>query len=116
MAEKDGPPQLYAPAAGVERDQNEQPKKPRQSKKSRQAMSESKPLVAHNKNDREREATMEPPRPSDLYNAPQGMLDRSLQAQLGRQLRAIFSDVAQEPVPERFIKLLEALEAREKPK
>jgi hypothetical protein len=44
------------------------------------------------------------------------MLDRSLQAQLGRQLRAIFSDVAQEPVPERFIKLLEALEGREKPK
>ena len=43
------------------------------------------------------------------------MLDRSLQAQLGRQLRAIFSDVAQEPVPDRFVKLLEALEAREKP-
>ena len=107
MAEKDGSQQLSAPAAGVEGGQ-EQPKKPRQS------MSESKPLVAHNKNDRE--ATMEPPRPSDLYNAPRGMLDRSLQAQLGRQLRTIFSDVAQEPVPERFIKLLEALEGREKPK
>lgn len=43
-----------------------------------------------------------------------GMLDRSLQAQLGRQLRAIFSDVASEPVPGRFIKLLEELEAKEK--
>jgi hypothetical protein len=43
-----------------------------------------------------------------------GMLDRSLQAQLGRQLRAIFTDVANEPVPKRFIALLEELAAREK--
>ncbi len=45
---------------------------------------------------------------------PRGMLDRSLQAQLGRQLRSIFSDIANEPVPDRFVKLLEALEAKEK--
>ena len=108
MAEKDGSPRLSAPAAATEGRQSEEPKK------SRQSMSKNKPYVAQSKNDREREASMEPPRPSDLYNAPRGMLDRSLQAQLGRQLRAIFSDVAQEPVPERFIKLLEALEAREK--
>ena len=108
MAEKDGPPRLSAPAAAAEGSQNEEQKKPRQS------MSENKPYVAQNKNDGERDTSMEPPRPSDLYNAPRGMLDRSLQAQLGRQLRAIFSDVAQEPVPERFIKLLEALEAGEK--
>jgi hypothetical protein len=43
-----------------------------------------------------------------------GKLGRTLQAQLGRQLRAIFADVAEEPVPERFIKLLEEFEAREK--
>jgi hypothetical protein len=43
-----------------------------------------------------------------------GMLDRSLQAQLGRQLRSIFSDIASEPVPARFVKLLEELEAKEK--
>jgi Anti-sigma factor NepR len=43
-----------------------------------------------------------------------GMIDRSLQAQLGRQLRAIFEGIEEEPVPERFVKLLEALEAREK--
>ena len=42
------------------------------------------------------------------------MLDRSLQAKIGGQLRAIYSDVANEPVPERFIRLLEELEAREK--
>lgn len=45
-----------------------------------------------------------------------GMLDRSLQAKLGSQLRAIYSDVANEPVPERFVRLLEELEAREKPR
>lgn len=46
--------------------------------------------------------------------SPPGMLDRSLQAKIGGQLRAIYSDVANEPVPERFIRLLEELEAREK--
>jgi hypothetical protein len=45
---------------------------------------------------------------------PNGMLDRELQGKIGRMLRDIFSDVAQEPVPERLVKLLEALEAREK--
>jgi hypothetical protein len=43
-----------------------------------------------------------------------GMLDRSLQAQIGRQLRAIYSDIANEDVPDRFVRLLEALEAKEK--
>jgi hypothetical protein len=43
-----------------------------------------------------------------------GMLDRTQQAQLGNLLRAIFSDVAEEPVPDRFVQLLEALEARER--
>ena len=84
------------------------------SKKSRPPMNSDDEDVAHRNDEKEREATMEPPRPSDLRNVPRGMLDRSLQAQLGRQLRSIFSDVEQEPVPERFIKLLEALEAREK--
>lgn len=42
------------------------------------------------------------------------MLDRSVQGQIGRMLRDVFSDVADEPVPERFVKLLEALDAREK--
>ncbi|HSR81412.1 MAG TPA: NepR family anti-sigma factor [Hyphomicrobiaceae bacterium] len=113
MAEKDGSTHLSAPAAAEpEASQQEQ------RKQSHQPMGQNKPYLAHSKNDREREGgmdpPMDPPRPSDLCGAPRGMLDRSLQAQLGRQLRAIFSDVAQEPVPERFIKLLEALEAREK--
>ena len=32
-----------------------------------------------------------------------GMIDRSLQAQLGRQLRANFEGIEEEPVPERFV-------------
>jgi len=62
----------------------------------------------------ERQSAMDTQRPSHDRKVPRGMLDRSLQAQLGRQLRSIFSDVAGEPVPERFIKLLEELEAKEK--
>lgn len=53
---------------------------------------------------------------SSLSGSPcgtHGMADRSLQALLGRQLRAIFADVANEPVPDRFVRLLEALAARE---
>ncbi|MBX9590005.1 MAG: hypothetical protein K2X43_11920 [Hyphomonadaceae bacterium] len=41
------------------------------------------------------------------------MLDRTVQGQIGRMLREIFADVAEEPVPERFLKLLKALEAKE---
>lgn len=43
-----------------------------------------------------------------------GTLDRGLQGKIGRMLRDVYSDVAEEPVPERFVLLLEALEAREK--
>jgi hypothetical protein len=39
--------------------------------------------------------------------------DRSLQAQLGRQLRIIYQDIAEEPVPERFVELLNKLASRE---
>jgi Anti-sigma factor NepR len=55
---------------------------------------------------------MQRPHPNDTQSP--GMIDRSLQAQLGRQLRAIFEGIEEEPVPERFVRLLEALEAREK--
>ena len=42
-----------------------------------------------------------------------GMLDRSAQVQIGRMLRDVFADVAEEPVPKRFVVLLEALQAKE---
>lgn len=47
---------------------------------------------------------------------PPGMLDRTVQAQIGRLLRDVFADVAAEPVPERFVTLLAELETREKPR
>jgi anti-sigma factor NepR-like protein len=62
----------------------------------------------------QQQATMGSHNLSHDLKPSRGMLDRSLQAQLGRQLRSIFSDIASEPVPERFVKLLEELEAKEK--
>lgn len=59
--------------------------------------------------------TMNRPSPPSRYQMKQkGMLDRSVQAQIGRLLRDIFADVAEEPVPKRFVELLEALETKEK--
>jgi hypothetical protein len=42
------------------------------------------------------------------------MLDRTVQAQIGRLLRDIFAGVASEPVPRRFIELLAALDLKER--
>src|SRR5262245_45493263 len=42
-----------------------------------------------------------------------GMLDRSLQQRIGEILRESFSDIEQEPLPERLNKLVQALRARE---
>jgi len=112
MSEEDSSSQLSARTAAGEENKKENPKR------SPKQMNHNKPYLAHSKDQREPEAELqrlsEAQRLSDLQNIPHGMLDRSLQAQLGRQLRAIFSDVAQEPVPDRFVRLLEALEAREK--
>jgi len=47
-------------------------------------------------------------------DGPAGMLDRTVQAQIGRLLRDVFADVAAEPVPRRFIELLAALDIKEK--
>ena len=41
------------------------------------------------------------------------VLDRHLQASLGRHLRAAFDDVAKAPIPDRFLKLLQELEDKE---
>jgi hypothetical protein len=113
MAGKDGSTQHMAPMA-AEETSGEQPRQ------SQQPVSEEKRDPARSEGSPERQSTLEcrsamdAQPPSHEPKAPRGMLDRSLQAQLGRQLRSIFSDVANEPVPERFIKLLEALEAKEK--
>jgi hypothetical protein len=57
-----------------------------------------------------------PDRRSHSSDRPPAMLDRSVQAQIGRLLRDVFADVAGEPVPERFIDLLAKLETTEKPR
>jgi len=40
-------------------------------------------------------------------------LEPDVQAHLGRQLRAVYDEMASEPVPDRFIQLLEALERKQ---
>jgi hypothetical protein len=43
--------------------------------------------------------------------APTGVtLEPELQAHIGRQLRAVYDEVVNEPVPDRFVRLLEELE------
>jgi len=48
--------------------------------------------------------------PSEVEPA---MVDRSMQAQLGRHLRALYDDVSNEPIPDRLLKLLDELENKE---
>lgn len=56
----------------------------------------------------------QPPPRRPTQDGVGGMLDRTVQAQIGRLLRDVFADVAAEPVPQRFIKLLAALDAKER--
>ncbi len=39
-------------------------------------------------------------------------LDPLLQAHIGRQLRALYDEIVQQPVPDRFVQLLEELERK----
>lgn len=113
MAGKTGSTQYTAPMAAEEPSGG-------QPRPSPQPVSEEMPGRVRNQEDPEQQPALEQQsimhsqRPSHDHKAPRGMLDRSLQAQLGRQLRSIYADIANEPVPERFIRLLEALEAKEK--
>ncbi len=52
----------------------------------------------------------------NVVRPPAGMdaaLEPDVQAHLGRQLRALYDEVASQPVPDRFRILLEQLEAKE---
>jgi len=40
-------------------------------------------------------------------------LGPELQAHIGRQLRAVYDEVAQQPVPDRFLQLLDELERKQ---
>ncbi len=43
----------------------------------------------------------------------QGGLEPELQDHIGMQLRAVYNEILSEPVPERFLKLLEELERKQ---
>jgi hypothetical protein len=50
-------------------------------------------------------------------DAPEGVsLDPVIQAHIGRELRALFDEIADEPVPDRFLALLQSLEAKKQDK
>jgi hypothetical protein len=40
-------------------------------------------------------------------------IDANLQAHIGRHLRALYDDIVNQPVPERFVRLLEELEHKQ---
>lgn len=50
----------------------------------------------------------------DKLQARASATDRLVAKSLGRDLRAVFSDVLNEPVPQRFIDLLNELEKKDK--
>jgi anti-sigma factor NepR-like protein len=70
--------------------------------------------IVYNKDAQQGAHTMNPRPPSPPADEPKATLDRELQTKIGRMLRDIFSDVAQEPIPERLVKLLEALGEKER--
>ena len=45
----------------------------------------------------------------------QAQIDGNLQAEIGAQLRSMYDDVLKEATPERFLKLLEALDKKTEP-
>jgi anti-sigma factor NepR-like protein len=115
MAGKDRFTQYTAPGAvdGVVEKAVEQPSGGEQSQP-RESVNNEQWRLPGREEELRKQQSMASQSPSRDLEPPRAMLDRSLQAQLGRQLRAIFADISNEPVPDRFIKLLEELEAREK--
>lgn len=51
-------------------------------------------------------------RPNKSGNKP--VLDRQVQAHIGRKLKAVYDEVAAEPLPKEIMDLLEKLESRSK--
>lgn len=58
--------------------------------------------------------TMSPDVPREsVASASTPALDDDLQIHIGRQLRAVYDEVARQPVPDRFLRLLEDLERKQ---
>jgi hypothetical protein len=49
-----------------------------------------------------------------LEESPKGRLSRDIQRKIGQQLRAMYTDVVNEGVPDRFADLLRRLDEKEK--
>lgn len=54
-----------------------------------------------------------PPPGEDAAGTPARTEPADVQAYIGRQLRAVYDDVAKQPVPDRFLALMKALEERD---
>jgi len=54
------------------------------------------------------------PVPANPVPASGAVLEADLQAHIGRQLRAVYEEVVNEAVPDRFLRLLEELERKKK--
>jgi hypothetical protein len=52
--------------------------------------------------------------PAQTQAPPAQPLEADVQAHLGRQLRAVYDEMASQPVPDRFIQLLDALERKQR--
>jgi hypothetical protein len=60
-----------------------------------------------------RDATAGEPDAEATPQQPDVALNAAVQARIGRELRAVFDEVVNEPVPDRFHQLLAALEAKQ---
>ena len=47
---------------------------------------------------------------SPELTVPNGRIDPRFQAEIGKQLRALYDDVVNEPIPDRFVELLNRLD------
>jgi hypothetical protein len=63
---------------------------------------------------REKITTMAPYNDAVSSHGERESLSPAAQAQIGRGLRAIFDDIAREPIPDDLLRLLEELETRDK--
>ena len=57
--------------------------------------------------------TMKAPAFGAATGAVDGALEPELQAHIGRQLRAMYNEVINEPVPDRLLRLLQDLERKQ---
>ncbi len=64
----------------------------------------------HDKRQAAAKALPDPPGPEDA--SPEPALNRAAQDRIGNQLRALYDDLMQQPVPDRFVELLGRLEGR----